>query len=62
MKEIWKPIKKFPMYFVSNMGHVKNLKKIIRPVQMPKGCPFVNIGRRKINGLIEFHIAYVHPG
>ena len=52
MKEIWKPIKDFEYYFISNFGRVKSTKfgkeRILKTVVSGK-CKYVKVTLRKDN-------------
>ena len=52
MKEIWKPIKDFEYYFISNFGRVKSTKfgkeRILKTIVSGK-CKYVKVTLRKDN-------------
>lgn len=62
MNEIWKDIKDYPNYMVSNLGRVKSLNyrrtgkdKILKPIKMGRGYLCVNLSE---NGQTKPH--YIH--
>lgn len=60
MEEIWRTIKDFEMYMVSNWGRVKSLKcgkeKILKPIKLKNGYFIVNLYKKSKSKTFHIHI------